>query len=98
MFTLIVDSATGNLYVDYPDGTEPPEFVLEENGDLYFVTHREDDGTVARILIGNVRVPLADNTTTATPGIYALDAHQGKVIGEKIDKIAKLLEKVISTD
>ena len=53
---------------------------------------------MARILIGNVRVPLADNTTTATPGIYALDAHQGKVIGEKIDKIAKLLEKVISTD
>ncbi len=38
-------------------------------------------------------MPLADNTTTATPGIYALDAHQGKVIGEKIDKIAKLLEK-----
>lgn len=98
MFTLIVDSTTGNLYAEYPDGTEPPEFALEENGDLYYVTHREDDGTVARILIGNVRVPLANNTTTETPGIYALDAHQGKVIDEKIDKIAELLEKVISTD
>lgn len=98
MFTLVVDSATGNLYAEYPDGTAPPEFILEDNGNLYYVTHREDDGTVARILIGNVRVPLADNATTEMPGVYALDAHQGKVIGEKVDKIIEMLAKTIATE
>lgn len=37
MFSLWVDSETGNLYVDYPDGTTAPRFELEENGDLYYV-------------------------------------------------------------
>lgn len=37
MFALWVDSETGNLYVDYPDGTAAPRFELEDNGDLYYV-------------------------------------------------------------
>lgn len=42
---------------------------------------------MGRILIGNVRNPLADNLTTAENAKYALDAHQGKVLDEKkIDK------------
>ena len=36
-FTLWVDSETGNLYCDYTDGDAPPQFELEDNGDLYMV-------------------------------------------------------------
>ena len=39
MFSLYVDSETGNLYAEYPDGSKPPAFEYEENsGSLYFVT------------------------------------------------------------
>ena len=98
MFSLWVDLTTGNLFADYPDGSEPPEFILEENGDLKFVTNREDDGTVATVLIGNVRHKLADTLTIEEPGKYALDAHQGFIIGGKIDKILELLKNTISTE
>lgn len=43
MFSLYLDPASGDLYVEYPDGSEPPVFELEDNGDLYFVT---DEGGV----------------------------------------------------
>ena len=35
MFTLSVDSATGNMYCDYV-GDTAPQFELQENGDLYY--------------------------------------------------------------
>ena len=35
MFTLSVDSETGNMYCDYV-GDTAPVFELEENGDLYY--------------------------------------------------------------
>lgn len=34
-FALWVDSETGNLYCDYTDEDTPPQFELDENGDLY---------------------------------------------------------------
>ncbi|WP_182431908.1 hypothetical protein [Clostridium sp. AF24-2LB] len=43
-----------------------------------------------KIKIGNVRPPLANNTTTTTAGKYALDAVQGKLLNEKIEE-AKLM-------
>ena len=36
-FALWIDSETGNLYCDYADGDTPPQFELEDNGDLYMV-------------------------------------------------------------
>ena len=39
MFSLYLDSATGNLYADYPDGETPPAFEYEtDTGNLYYVT------------------------------------------------------------
>lgn len=38
MFTLYLDPETGNLYVEYMDGDEPPVFELDETGNLYFIT------------------------------------------------------------
>ena len=35
MFTLSVNSETGNMYCDYV-GDTAPVFELEENGDLYY--------------------------------------------------------------
>lgn len=39
MFSLYVYPEIGDLYVEYPDGTEPPRFEYEEGeGNLYFIT------------------------------------------------------------
>ena len=39
MFSLYLDSATGNLYADYPTGETPPTFEYNSaTGDLYYVT------------------------------------------------------------
>ena len=39
MFSLYVDSDTGDLYAEYPDGSLPPAFEYEEDGNLYFITN-----------------------------------------------------------
>lgn len=41
MFTLSVDSATGNMYCDYV-GDTAPQFELQENGDLYYIIPEEE--------------------------------------------------------
>ena len=41
MFTLSVDSATGNMYCDYV-GDTAPQFELQENGDLYYIISEEE--------------------------------------------------------
>lgn len=39
MFSLYLDSATGNLYAEYPDGGTPPVFDYDSaTGNLYYVT------------------------------------------------------------
>lgn len=39
MFSLYLDPATGNLYAEYPDGSEPPKFEYDAStGNLYYVT------------------------------------------------------------
>ncbi len=97
MYCLRIDPATGNLWVDYPDGTEPPDFRYDnETGNLYYDIERED-GTVASLLIGNVRNPLINNTTTSTPGQGALDAAAGKALQDEVDAIKETLKNVLST-
>lgn len=97
MYCLWVDPATGDLWVDYPDGTEPPDFRYDnETGNLYYDIERED-GTVASLLIGNVRNPLINNVTTTTPGQGALDAATGKTLQDEIDAIKETLKNVLST-
>lgn len=97
MYCLRIDPATGNLWVDYPDGTEPPDFRYDnETGNLYYDIERED-GTVASLLIGNVRNPLINNTTTSTPGQGALDAAVGKALQDEVDEIKETLKNVLST-
>ena len=97
MYCLRIDPATGNLWVDYPDGTEPPDFRYDnETGNLYYDIERED-GTVASLLIGNVRNPLINNTTTSTPGQGALDAATGKALQDEVDAIKETLKNVLST-
>lgn len=95
MYCLRVDPATGDLWVDYPDGTEPPAFRYD-NGNLYYEIERED-GTMASLLIGNVRNPLINNVTTATPGQGALDAAVGKDLKDEIDAIKETLKNVLAT-
>lgn len=42
MFTLKLDSATGNLYAVYPEGEEAPNFRYDnETGNLYYVIEEE---------------------------------------------------------
>lgn len=97
MYCLRIDPATGNLWVDYPDGTEPPDFRYDnETGNLYYDIERED-GTVASLLIGNVRNPLINNTTTSTPGQGALDAAAGKALQDEVNAIKETLKNVLST-
>ena len=97
MYCLRIDPATGNLWVDYPDGTEPPDFRYDnETGNLYYDIERED-GTVASLLIGNVRNPLINNTTTSTPGQGALDAAAGKPLQDEVNAIKETLKNVLST-
>ena len=97
MYCLRIDPATGNLWVDYPDGTEPPDFRYDnETGNLYYDIERED-GTVASLLIGNVRNPLINNTTTSTPGQGALGAAAGKALQDEVDAIKETLKNVLST-
>ena len=97
MYCLRIDPATGDLWVDYPDGTEPPDFRYDsETGNLYYDIKKED-GTVASLLIGNVRNPLINNTATATPGQGALDAAAGKALQDEIDAIKEALKNVLST-
>lgn len=97
MYCLRLDPATGDLWVDYPDGTEPPAFRYDsETGNLYYEIERED-GTMASLLIGNVRNPLINNVTTATPGQGALDAAVGKTLKDEIDNIKETLKNVLST-
>lgn len=97
MYCLRLDPATGDLWVDYPDGTEPPAFRYDsETGNLYYEIERED-GTMASLLIGNVRNPLINNVTTATPGQGALDAAAGKTLKDEIDNIKETLKNVLST-
>lgn len=44
MFSLYLDSETGNLYAEYPDGSSPPQFEYDpETGNLYFVTDEGGD-------------------------------------------------------
>lgn len=44
MFSLWLDSESGDLYAEYPDGSAPPQFEYDvDTGNLYFVT---DDGGV----------------------------------------------------
>lgn len=43
---------------------------------------------MAKILIGNIKTPLANNLTTTDAGAAALDAAQGKVLDDKIAKNA----------
>lgn len=39
MFSLYLNPATGDLYAEYPDGSEPPKFEYDAStGDLYYVT------------------------------------------------------------
>lgn len=97
MFSLWVDSATGDLWVDYPDGTEAPDFRYDsDTGNLYYEIERED-GIMASLLIGNVRNPLINNVTTATPGQGALDAAVGKALQDEISAIKETLKNVLST-
>lgn len=97
MYCLRLDPATGDLWVDYPDGTEPPDFRYDsETGNLYYEIERED-GTMASLLIGNVRNPLINNVTTATPGQGALDAAVGKDLKDEIDAIKETLKNVLAT-
>nr|DAS84941.1 MAG TPA: Baseplate component [Caudoviricetes sp.] len=97
MYCLRLDPATGDLWVDYPDGTEPPAFRYDsETGNLYYEIERED-GTMASLLIGNVRNPLINNVTTATPGQGALDAAVGKDLKDEIDAIKETLKNVLAT-
>ncbi len=96
MFSLWVDSATGDLWVDYPDGTEAPNFRYDsDTGNLYYEIERED-GIMASLLIGNVRNPLINNVTTTTPGQGALDAAVGKVLQDEIETIKETLKNVLS--
>lgn len=44
---------------------------------------------MAKILIGNIKMPLANNLTTTNAGTAALDAAQGKVLADKIEKNAE---------
>lgn len=45
MFSLFLDSATGDLYADYPDGTTPPAFEYDAlTGDLYYLTGDDANG------------------------------------------------------
>lgn len=45
MFSLFLDSATGDLYADYPDGESPPAFEYDTiTGDLYYVTGDDANG------------------------------------------------------
>lgn len=96
MYVLRVDQETGNLYVDYPDNTEPPPFRFEATGDLYYDI-KKGDGTVASMHLGNVRGQLINNLTTKDNGKGALDAAQGPIILEKLEKIEKILENTIMT-
>ena len=97
MYCLRVDPTTGDLWVDYPDGTEPPAFRYDnDTGNLYYEIERED-GTMASLLIGNIRNPLINNVTTATPGQGALDAAVGKSLKDEIDNIKETLKDVLST-
>lgn len=44
MFSLYLDSATGDLYAEYPDGSTPPQFEYDsESGNLYFITDDSGD-------------------------------------------------------
>lgn len=97
MYCLRLDPATGDLWVDYPDGTELPAFRYDsETGNLYYEIERED-GTMASLFIGNVRNPLINNVTTATPGQGALDAAVGKDLKDEIDAIKETLKNVLAT-
>lgn len=97
MYCLRLDPATGDLWVDYPDGTELPAFRYDsDTGNLYYEIEREDR-TMASLLIGNVRNPLINNVTTATPGQGALDAAAGKTLKDEIDAIKETLKNVLAT-
>ena len=90
MFTLWVDSEKGDLYVDYPDGEEPPKFEYEEStGDLYIIFEEGEVGEVGRKLIGHIRNPLIANLETAEENKGALDAKMGKELKEKIEEAEK---------
>lgn len=42
MFSLYLDPQTGNLYAEYPDGSNPPQFEYDsETGNLYYITDEE---------------------------------------------------------
>lgn len=40
-FTLSVE-ANGNVYAEYPDGTNPPPLEIDEQGNIYYVTGEDD--------------------------------------------------------
>jgi hypothetical protein len=40
-FTLSVE-ANGNVYAEYPDGTNPPPLEIDEDGNIYYVTGEDD--------------------------------------------------------
>ena len=45
MFSLHLDPATGNLYVDYPDNETAPAFQYDEaTGNLYYLTGEDENG------------------------------------------------------
>lgn len=45
MFSLWLDSATGNLYAEYPDGSAPPSFEFDaETGELFYLTGDDANG------------------------------------------------------
>lgn len=42
MFSLYLDSDTGDLYAEYPDESSPPQFEYDsETGNLYYITDEE---------------------------------------------------------
>lgn len=97
MFYIWTDPATGDIYVTYPDDSEPPDIEYDPaTGDILYKLKRSD-GTVATIKIGNVKPPLINNTQTATPGQGALDAAAGKALQDDIDAIKEVLKNVLAT-
>lgn len=97
MFYIWTDPATGDIYVTYPDDSEPPDIEYDSaTGDILYKLKRSD-GTVATIKIGNVKPPLINNTQTATPGQGALDAAAGKALQDDIDAIKEVLRNVLAT-
>lgn len=55
-FTLSVD-ADGNVYASYPDEENPPEFEIDDDGNVYLITGEDN-----KVLIGNVKMTEEDVT------------------------------------